>query len=514
MAGTAIRLRSLHWLIAAVLSSAAHAGEFKWLPVSATGVHSIVGNEIRLTGGGQTVTLELRVSDWDPGHDGIPELGAYQATLIAAGYASGSGAPLSPLTSPNLAAGAFIATKRCTVGGMPSSTGAPCTANSQCTPQTCQENPAYVFYQLSPLAAVSTQTADYQYGAAVTALMGQIDDGSSYYAGTLKLVVPATARGTYTIGFDANQNNTFLNDINALILLPLNLTPAKITVLCSSGADCNDANACTADLCITSHCSNPPNYDANTSCCDPADGSLQPLEDGNACTVGVCDPQSGNVTQQPAPSGTVCGGPPTGECDAQDLCNGTMCVNIFAPTTTRCGSSDATECDQADRCDGNGACSPRYRPLGTPCGNPSESSCDHRDTCDGSGACSPNIVPPGGSCEDGDFCTVGETCQPNHACLGGTPHDCTDNLPCSDDMCNEAENRCDHVPHVPSPQCSGDFGLDGGRNLGDYGELFDCLGLPGMPHPGGNCAIGDFAPVDGAVDLFDFAEFQNAFTGP
>ena len=45
-----------------VLTFSAHAAEFEWVPVSATGVHAINGNTIVLTGGGQQVTIDLRIS--------------------------------------------------------------------------------------------------------------------------------------------------------------------------------------------------------------------------------------------------------------------------------------------------------------------------------------------------------------------------------------------------------------------------------------------------------------------
>ena len=51
---------------------AVQAAEMEWRPISASGTHSINGNEIFLTGSGQRVFLELYLLDWDPDLDGSP----------------------------------------------------------------------------------------------------------------------------------------------------------------------------------------------------------------------------------------------------------------------------------------------------------------------------------------------------------------------------------------------------------------------------------------------------------
>ena len=80
-----------------LLVASAGGTEIAWVPLESDGAHTIVGQEIILTGGGQLVTLEIRLSGWDPDQDGDPELGTYQVAVDSTGYSSGAGDPLSPL---------------------------------------------------------------------------------------------------------------------------------------------------------------------------------------------------------------------------------------------------------------------------------------------------------------------------------------------------------------------------------------------------------------------------------
>jgi len=103
----------------------AWGAEFEWHPVSATGAYNITGNTIVLQGGGQDVTLHLRLAGWDADQNGDPLLGAFQATIDPTGYSSGAGAELVPLGWPATPAdGAFQTLNRCTVNQMADPNGA------------------------------------------------------------------------------------------------------------------------------------------------------------------------------------------------------------------------------------------------------------------------------------------------------------------------------------------------------------------------------------------------------
>ncbi len=93
-------MQSRHgWLLGLVVVGCgvgrADAADFALLPIRASGTYEIVGNEIRLTGGGQRVLLHLRLSGWGP-----EDLKAWQARINPATYASGLGEPVIPAEQP------------------------------------------------------------------------------------------------------------------------------------------------------------------------------------------------------------------------------------------------------------------------------------------------------------------------------------------------------------------------------------------------------------------------------
>ena len=79
------------FLAVALASPVARCAEVSLVPVSADGTHELNGNEIVLTGGGQRVFLELRLSDWDSDGDGLPKLRGFQVSVDSAGFSSASG---------------------------------------------------------------------------------------------------------------------------------------------------------------------------------------------------------------------------------------------------------------------------------------------------------------------------------------------------------------------------------------------------------------------------------------
>ena len=171
--------------------------EIGWVPIDASGSHTIAGHEIFLHEIGQLVTLEIHVSSWDPNL-----LKTLQTTVDSGGYSNGVGGTLNPLGWPGSPEdGCFIDTSR----------------------------PGYVFYGMTAIDAVYTGGLDYIWGA--TLLIGEkADDGQTYYLGTLILEVPIDASGTYTIGFLPDAIKTFMKDNYGQSIVPLILTPALITI--------------------------------------------------------------------------------------------------------------------------------------------------------------------------------------------------------------------------------------------------------------------------------------------
>ena len=55
-------------------------------------------------------------------------------------------------------------------------------------------------------------------------------------------------------------------------------------------------------------------------------------------------------------------------------------------------------------------------------------------------------TPDDAACDDTLFCTGLETCHPTLGCQPGTPPDCSDQVACTVDSCNETTDSCDHAP--------------------------------------------------------------------
>ncbi len=200
----------------------------------------------------------------------------------------------------------------------------------------------------------------------------------------------------------------------------------------NDGATCDDGDVCTeGDSCSNGFCT----------------GSLKDctaLDD--ACNIGLCDPVTGDCVPDPANEGGLCddGNDCTlddqcvlGECLGEpvdcshldDACNLGTCVG----TTGICEAEPANEgggCDDFDLCTVNDTCS-----NGACAGTPRD--CSHLDdqcvvgVCDPqTGACTTRALSDGEACDDGNGCTVDDTCE--LGVCGGVPQDCS----ALDDACN------------------------------------------------------------------------------
>lgn len=93
---------------------------------------------------------------------------------------------------------------------------------------------------------------------------------------------------------------------------------------CTRSSDCNDGNACTTNLCERGACAYRPAYALGAECCDPRTGDRVLAQDGNDCTLDICDPSTGLVAHPAVGAGALC--------------------------------DDGADCTRNDRCDGAGAC--------------------------------------------------------------------------------------------------------------------------------------------------------------
>jgi hypothetical protein len=255
---------------------------------------------------------------------------------------------------------------------------------------------------------------------------------------------------------------------------------------CGSNASCDDANACTNDVCLDAQCVRTPA--PNGSVCS----------DGNACTqtdrcqagacagsnpvvctasdqchdAGVCNPASGVCSNPARPNGTACSD--ANGCTQADTCQAGACVG-GNPVT--CTASD--QCHDAGVCNpASGVCSNPARPDGTACsdanactqadvcvmgacmgGNPvvcmASDQCHDVGVCDpASGVCSNPARPDGTACSDANACTQADVCETG-ACVGGNPVVCTASDQCHDvGVCDVGTGVCSNPARPNGTACN------------------------------------------------------------
>ncbi|MCO4760182.1 MAG: hypothetical protein KC502_01680 [Myxococcales bacterium] len=207
----------------------------------------------------------------------------------------------------------------------------------------------------------------------------------------------------------------------------------------SDGAACNDGNLCTTnDKCDKGSC---------------AAGKKLSCDDGNPCTDDSCDAKKGCNNK---PNTNPCND--NNGCTSNDKCGiGAGGVAVCTPGTAKT-CSDGKHCTK-DICDpkadgGKGGCiSKPDNGLGCDDGNvctegdickdgacssgPAQLCNDDnictKDACDPKKGCVTSAVP--GKCNDGDICSVGDTCS-NGKCKPGKVTVCNDNNACTSDSCH------------------------------------------------------------------------------
>ena len=217
---------------------------------------------------------------------------------------------------------------------------------------------------------------------------------------------------------------------------------------CKDGDPCTVADHCQAGLCI----GNPVVCDDNNECtddsCDGSGGCLfeqnsAACDDGNPCTVadtcanGTC---SGLTIPCDCQSDDDCNGLEDG-----DLCNGTLICDLQQwPYQCQVDASTIPVCAE---------------PPEGPDAICLASACDAA-----SGACSVVPAHEGFPCEDGDACTVADTCVAG-VCTAGFERVCHDDNLCTDDSC-DSQLGClydnNEAPCIDGNACTtGDFCVNG-----------------------------------------------------
>jgi hypothetical protein len=184
---------------------------------------------------------------------------------------------------------------------------------------------------------------------------------------------------------------------------------------CEADTDCEDKNPCTENLCAPSgDCLYPP----MAGICD--DGNPCTLSD--SCTGGVC----------------------TGSfkfCDDGNYCSDDFCD----PKTGQCQHLD----NESDCEDGNGCTLDDYYHLGDCQGGLGKTCSDSNhctsDSCDpATGACSHELLEDGQVRDNGNPCTLGDTCL-SGLCEAGSPVDCDDANSCTSEECLSDKGGCTYT---------------------------------------------------------------------
>ena len=236
--------------------------------------------------------------------------------------------------------------------------------------------------------------------------------------------------------------------------------------VCTGGAlqTCNDGNPCTDDSCDPDDgCQYLPNQAEcdDSNACTSADhcaggackgGAQIACDDDNICTGDSCDIELGCVYEfnaVPCDDGDLCtmgencdlgdctGGGPV-NCNDGDVCTDDLCQPEVGCTheLNNAPCSDGNACTENDQC-GGGICSP-----GGLLDCDDENVCT-ADSCDSVAGC--EYAPADGDCEDGNQCTVNDTCGDSQ-CQPGDPEVCNDGNGCTDDSC-APQSGCVFVPN-------------------------------------------------------------------
>ncbi len=120
------------------------------------------------------------------------------------------------------------------------------------------------------------------------------------------------------------------------------------------------------------------------------------------------------------------------------------------------GASDELACDDSNKCPTDACDAATGKCSTTPAVNGDDGNQCTQDSCSPSlGTCSQQASS--GSCDDGDLCTVGDTCKLGPTGLpqcvtGAAATQCDDGNQCPDDGC-AASSGCTHLPNAATATC-------------------------------------------------------------
>jgi hypothetical protein len=282
---------------------------------------------------------------------------------------------------------------------------------------------------------------------------------------------------------------------------------------CEADLDCDDQDPCTDEVCMVT--AGLCVYDDMWTDGFPCDGDQDPCTQGGSCLSGACVPGETldcssldstcgvGVCVPDGPGLATCATAPANEgfpcddasvCTVDDVCaegacagaafaceeDGDPCTQAGCDPGTGCtqeASADAAPCDDGDVCTQQDACN-QGSCGGLPVDCPGDDNSCTLDVCVvDQGGCAHLNQPEGTLCQDGQGCTINDSCT-GGSCQPGQLKPCDTGDPCSADLCDFFTEQCASTPIV---------GCDA--------DLEPCDPASGLPCDGGVCDPGTNACV-------------------
>ena len=236
--------------------------------------------------------------------------------------------------------------------------------------------------------------------------------GFSYVTGSSSVLTTADPA---VLGQELTWNGPFSLPANGSGVLSFSATASA-----TPGVYLNNAGATAEGLPVTP---TGPTAQVTVSPCATAEDGV-PCSDGNACT-GPDTCSGGECVGGP----NLCACQSNADCGDNNPCTDDTCENPGTPTATCVHVSNTAPCNDGNACTRNDACQGGVCTGSNPVVCTPSDQCHVTGTCDpATGECSNLPAQDGTACNDGDVCTMNDSCQAG-MCRGGAHDD--DNPACN-----------------------------------------------------------------------------------